>query len=367
MPSRCACSAGTSIQPQSRPRWQALPWSRRGPSGAIPVFFWWRAARQFSSSIESASCPSILGDAAVRPDHSPGGAAGHRDDAAAADGGGARRRRAHRAPAAMTASRRARAGGVGILERDRTYPAACGVRGHHRETRGMAARFTAQDLVVVESRNASDVHVLALPLAYIYGRPVLVLNSPKPDKAMFEEFLAWARQHYRAVYFIGGGGTDLLSRPVAVESVASERFQIPEYESLRNQYPTGVRFKEFDFGIYKFVPPPPAARRDRARHRRSGRPAGRAIPRQRTRSAWHVPMDARALVPEPDRGACRRQRAGALDGQRGPAGGRPRLPRSKSSSAMSPSGGSSSGLACRPTGCRFRPRSPGRPPRALMP
>jgi hypothetical protein len=125
---------------------------------------------------------------------------------------------------------------------------------------GMAARFTVQDLIVVESRNASDVHVLALPLAYIYDRPVLVLNSPKPDKAMFEEFLAWAQRHYRAVYFIGGGGTDLLSRRVAVESVASERFQIPEYESLRNQYPTSVRFKEFDFGIYKFVPPPPAAR-----------------------------------------------------------------------------------------------------------
>jgi len=124
----------------------------------------------------------------------------------------------------------------------------------------LAARFTGQDLIVVESRNASDVHVLALPLAYIYNRQVLVLNSPKPDKALFEVFLAWAQQHYQAVYFVGGGGTDLLSRRVAVESIASERFQIPEYESLPNQYPTDVRFKEFDFGIYKFVPPPPAAR-----------------------------------------------------------------------------------------------------------
>ena len=123
----------------------------------------------------------------------------------------------------------------------------------------VAARFTPQDLVVVESRNASDVHVLALPLAYIYDKPVVVLNSPKPDKAVFEVFLGWARQYYRDVYFIGGGGTDLLSQKVAVEAVASERFQIPEYESLRNAYPTRVRFKEFDFGIYKFVPPSPAS------------------------------------------------------------------------------------------------------------
>jgi hypothetical protein len=122
----------------------------------------------------------------------------------------------------------------------------------------IAARFSSRDLLVVESRNASDVHVLALPLAYIYGRPVLVLNSPKPDKAVFEVFVAWARQHYRGVYFMGGGGTDLLSQRVAVRAIASERFQIPEYESLRNAYPMRVRFKEFDFGIYEFVTPPPA-------------------------------------------------------------------------------------------------------------
>ena len=73
--------------------------------------------------------------------------------------------------------------------------------------------------------------------------------SRRSDKAVFEVFLGWARQYYRDVYFIGGGGTDLLSQKVAVEAVASERFQIPEYESLRNAYPTRVRFKEFDFGL----------------------------------------------------------------------------------------------------------------------
>jgi hypothetical protein len=119
----------------------------------------------------------------------------------------------------------------------------------------MAARFTSSDVLIVESRNASDVHVLALPLAYIYDRSVLVLNSPKPDKAAFAEFLAWARSQRRDVYFIGGGGTDLLSREIAVKSVASERFQVPEYESPPNAYPTHVRFKEFDFGIYRFAPP----------------------------------------------------------------------------------------------------------------
>lgn len=124
-----------------------------------------------------------------------------------------------------------------------------------REMESLAARFTPADLVIVESRNASDIHVLALPLAYIYDRQVLVLNSPKPDKAAFEVLLGWARDRFDDVYFIGGGGTDLLSQRVAVESVASLRFQVPEYESLRNAYPTRVRYKEFDFGVYRFVPP----------------------------------------------------------------------------------------------------------------
>jgi hypothetical protein len=119
----------------------------------------------------------------------------------------------------------------------------------------LASRIAPDDLLVVESRNASDLHVLALPLAYIYAKPVLVLNSPKPDKQAFAKFVGWARQRYRQVYFLGGGGTDLLSSTVGVEPIASERFQVPEYESRRNAYPTHVRAKEFDYGLYRFVTP----------------------------------------------------------------------------------------------------------------
>jgi hypothetical protein len=118
---------------------------------------------------------------------------------------------------------------------------------------GLAARFGDDDLIIVESRNASDTHVLALPLAYVYARNVLVLDSPAPDRATFGEFLAWAATRYREVYFIGGGGTDLLSRSFRVDGVDSERFQLPEYAAPRNAYPQGVRRKEFDFGIYRFV------------------------------------------------------------------------------------------------------------------
>ena len=82
--------------------------------------------------------------------------------------------------------------------------------------------------MIVESRDASDVHVLGLPLAYIYARNVLLLPNRRPDPLVFERFIAWARQHYESVYFVGGGGTELLTKAIAVQPVGTEVFQVPE-------------------------------------------------------------------------------------------------------------------------------------------
>jgi hypothetical protein len=119
----------------------------------------------------------------------------------------------------------------------------------------LAARIANRDLVLVESRDASDVHVLALPLAYVYAKNVLVLASAAPDKQTFAAFLEWARSRYERILFIGGGGTDLLSSKWAVEPITSERFQVPEYESTSERYPKEVRRKEFDYSVYAFTPP----------------------------------------------------------------------------------------------------------------
>ncbi|HKY22372.1 MAG TPA: glycosyltransferase family 39 protein [Vicinamibacterales bacterium] len=118
----------------------------------------------------------------------------------------------------------------------------------------LAGRFGEDDLVLVEARAASDLHTLALPLTYIWARNVLVLYSPSPDKPSFVEFLGWARKKYANVYFIGGGGTDLLSRSVRTETVATERFAVPEFESTSyDVYPKHVRRKPFDLTLYRFV------------------------------------------------------------------------------------------------------------------
>ena len=120
----------------------------------------------------------------------------------------------------------------------------------------LVSHFTDRDLVIVEGRDAqSDVHVVALPLAYIYARNVLDLKPARPDKPTFAAFLEWAHTRYERVFFVGGGGTDLLSFRYGVRAIGSERFQVPEYESALNAFPRSVRRKEFEFGIYEFTKP----------------------------------------------------------------------------------------------------------------
>jgi hypothetical protein len=120
----------------------------------------------------------------------------------------------------------------------------------------LATTIRPNDLLLVESRE-TDTHILALPLAYVYDRQVLVLSTPRPDKPTFAAFLEWARTRYERVLFLGGGGTELLSARWGVRAVATERFQLPEYDAPRNAYPRFVRYKEFDYSLYEFTPPAP--------------------------------------------------------------------------------------------------------------
>jgi hypothetical protein len=120
----------------------------------------------------------------------------------------------------------------------------------------IAGRIGDRDLLLIETRvQAADTHILAMPLAYIYDRNVLVLSTPKPDKAVFAAFLEWARTKYERVLFMGGGGTDLVSTAWDAQPIASERFTIPEYDAPTNAYPRFPKTKEFDYSIYALTPP----------------------------------------------------------------------------------------------------------------
>ena len=97
-------------------------------------------------------------------------------------------------------------------------------------------------------------HLLALPLAYIYAKNLLVLASAAPDKPTFNAFLEWAQTRYHRVLFMGAGGSDLLSSKWSVEPTSSDRFQVPEYEITSDRYPRGARDMKFDYTMYAFTP-----------------------------------------------------------------------------------------------------------------
>jgi hypothetical protein len=127
----------------------------------------------------------------------------------------------------------------------------------------LAAKIGDDDLVIMESQKSSDLHVLGLPLAYIYAKHVVVLTSDRPPAAAFDEFAEWAVRRYSRVLYLGESGKDLLSRRVDAAFVASDTFTAPEYERSRDRSPRVVRYKVFTYGLWQFVLEPPVVDRVR--------------------------------------------------------------------------------------------------------
>jgi hypothetical protein len=116
----------------------------------------------------------------------------------------------------------------------------------------LAGQFTTRDLIIVESRNAGDLHTLALPLAYEYGLQVLVLEVPTPDRHLFASFLDDALKKYDRVFFIGGAGTFLLSGRMTATPIAFTPLRLPEFETTDwNVVPKAVRSKDLGYSVYQ--------------------------------------------------------------------------------------------------------------------
>ena len=126
-------------------------------------------------------------------------------------------------------------------------------RGAIRAVELLAARVNDRDLVLFESRNSnSDVHVLAVPLAYAFGKQVLLLEEARPDRARFEKFLQQALQKYERVLFVASIGTDLLSQRVSGRPIGAGPLMLPEYATAPfNSFPDGPRMKDLGYNLYQ--------------------------------------------------------------------------------------------------------------------
>ena len=118
----------------------------------------------------------------------------------------------------------------------------------------VAAQIRDDDLVIIESRGVSDVHVLGLPLAYIYAKNVLVLGTNRPDAADVVLLVDWGMQRFARVLYMGGGGSRLLNRTLDAQVVGEEVIRVPEYERSWDPFPAGSRVKSFVFTLFRLVP-----------------------------------------------------------------------------------------------------------------
>ena len=190
----------------------------------------------------------------------------------------------------------------------------------------LAARFGDDDLLIVEARDAqSDVHVIATPLAYIYARNVLLLNSRDPTRRSSRRSSS-GRGPAMSACSSSAAAAPICSRTATASSaISSDRFQVPEYQSALNAYPRGCRRRNSNTASTS-SPPPSADERDRlvrsrCRHeRRSARPA---LSCQGTGRRPHVPVDAARPRTYPSRRSSPAQRANSRwcssDGGRPPA------------------------------------------------
>ena len=159
---------------------------------------------------------------------------------------------------------RAIVGAIVLIILGQQYRIAAAPAVSHVEYKGLvdhvselAGRFTERDLVVVESRDSGDVHVLSIPLAYIHARRVLVLESAVPDKAMFETFLADAEKRYERVFFLGDGGTDLLSPGIRATPITYVQRESPSFiVTPWNAYRPGIRTVKFNYSVYRLARAP---------------------------------------------------------------------------------------------------------------
>ncbi len=186
----------------------------------------------------------------------------------------------------------------------------------------LAGRIGDTDLLLVESRDSgSDVHVLGLPLAYIYARNVLLLSSARPEARSFVPFLEWARSRYARVLFPGRrrhrAAVAALGRDRGGQrALPGARIRIHRQCLSPLRPAQGVRLRPLRAGAGAAGPGPVRPRR---RHPR--RPARRALPRQGGGRQPDDAMDAAAVVRVGAGLPGGRTRGGHRDERRGAAAG----------------------------------------------
>lgn len=132
----------------------------------------------------------------------------------------------------------------------------------HNEFRGsfhfvedLAKRLGPQDLLILGSRDANDLHIVGPMLSYYFGKNVLQFRNATPDLALLAGLV---RSWKGTVYFAGAGNTNLASAEFSLVPVEDLHFDTPVFDEIYHQRPRAALSKTFQFGWYRIENGPPA-------------------------------------------------------------------------------------------------------------
>jgi hypothetical protein len=113
---------------------------------------------------------------------------------------------------------------------------------------GLAKRMNKEDLLLIGSKAANDLHIVGPMLSYYFDRNVLQLRTPNPNLNLLHEFIgSWKGN----VYFAGAANSNLASGKFFLKPLEEIYFTTPTFDELYHQRPSKALAKYFQIGWYR--------------------------------------------------------------------------------------------------------------------
>lgn len=141
--------------------------------------------------------------------------------------------------------------GLFFVWRDRPLHRHQEFAGSFQFIESIAKKMSSQDLLLIGSREANDLHIVGPLLSYYFDRNVLVFLTSSPDLKKLDELIAgWKGR----VLFLGAGNTNLASNDFSLQPLEQIHFETPVFDETYHQRPTLVLSKYFQIGFYRLTP-----------------------------------------------------------------------------------------------------------------
>lgn len=122
--------------------------------------------------------------------------------------------------------------------------------GSYRFIESLSQKMSENDLLLIGSKEANDLHIVGPLLSYGFDRNVLLLVSSQPDLKLLEGLM---RNWKGRVLFLGAGNTNMASAAFSLQPLEQIHFETPVFDELYHRRPQAVLSKYFQIGLYRLT------------------------------------------------------------------------------------------------------------------